>query len=98
MLLQGMWLKEIVGELRSLTSLKVPKDQVDPFMKIGADMVAFESKSVLHNKVLMARRPSRQANIANLLLQMIESKLKIGPIFHERPVAEIEFWDQLFVI
>lgn len=91
-LLQGVWLEKIIRELRTITSLQVAKDQIDPFVEVGTHMVAFKRISILHDEVLVAWGPSRQADIANFLLKMIKTKLKFGFVFHERSVAKVELW------
>lgn len=53
-LLQGVWLKEIIRELRTIASLQVAEDQIDPFMEVGTHVVAFERISILHDEVLVA--------------------------------------------
>ena len=51
--LQGVWLEKVIRKLRTISSLEVPKYQINPFVKIGADMVTFKSISILHDKILM---------------------------------------------
>lgn len=92
-LLQGVRLKEIIRELRTIASLQVAEDQIDPFMEVGTHMVAFKRISILHDEVLVAWGPSRQADVANFLLKMIKTKLKFGFVFHERAIAKVELWD-----
>ena len=53
-LLQGVWLEKIIRELRTITSLQVAKDQIDPFVEVGTHMVAFKRISILHDEVLVA--------------------------------------------
>ena len=54
MLLQGVRLEEVIRELRTIASLQVAEDQIDPFMEVGTRMVAFKRISILHDEVLVA--------------------------------------------
>ena len=54
---QRMRLEQIVGELRSVSLLAKSEHQVNPLIKIGANVVAFQRVPVFHNEVLGAASP-----------------------------------------
>lgn len=67
-------------------------------MQVSAHMVALERIPVLHNKVLMARSPSRQTHITDLLLQVVQPQLEVRMVFHKGAVAKVKLRSELFVV
>ena len=96
--LQRLRLKQVVCELSSVSSLRKPKHQVNPFVQVCAHIVAFKRKPIFKDKVLVARGPIRQSDIFHFVLQMVQTKLGSLHVLHERAVAKEKLRNQLFVV
>ena len=59
-------------------------------MQIGACMIGLERKPILHDEVLMAGGPGGQANISDLLSEVVGAQIQVVPVFHEGPIPEVE--------
>lgn len=92
------WLEEVIGKRGPLAPLQVAEDQIDPLVQGAAHVVALESQPVLNYEVLVRLSPLGQADILDLLLEVVEAELHLVEVAHELSIPEVELRYELLVV
>ena len=95
---QRVGLEQVVGELGTVAPLKISKDEVDPFVQVGAHEVRLQGKAVFHDEVLRTGSPTRQSYVVHPLFEVVEAQVEIVRIPEEAAVAEVKLGGHFFVV